>query len=294
MPAPAADDEEGIRLDPGLPPVIDAHVHLFPDRLFEAIWRWFEEYGWPIRYDLYTPDVLGFLLARGVSRVVALCYAHKPGIARGLNQWMAEICAAHPQVTGLGTVFPGENDAVGIVEEAIAAGLEGIKLHCHVQRMGPDDPKLHDVYETLARRGKVLVIHAGREPSSPAYGVDTHTLCGAGRLERVLRDHPTLKVVVPHLGFDELEPYRQLVERYDTLWLDTTMVLADYFEVSGWSRSAMRRFLETRPDRILYGTDFPNLPYAWDREVRQITAMQLRDHHLGALLGGVAADLYGL
>src|SRR5688572_25858921 len=69
LPLPALDDEEGPRLPAALPPVIDAHVHLFPDRLFEAVWQWFDRYGWPIRYKIHTPAVVAFLLSRGVRRI---------------------------------------------------------------------------------------------------------------------------------------------------------------------------------------------------------------------------------
>src|SRR5437870_1643998 len=107
-PLPALGDPEGERVPEGLPPILDAHVHLFPDRLFEAVWRWFSQHGWPIRYRLRTPDVIEFLLSRGIRRIVALHYAHKPGMARGLNAYVADVCRRHPQVTGLATVFPGE------------------------------------------------------------------------------------------------------------------------------------------------------------------------------------------
>ena len=63
-PRPGLQDAEGARLPAGLPPVVDAHVHVFPDRVFEAVWRWFEQYGWPIRYKLHTPEVLSFLFSR--------------------------------------------------------------------------------------------------------------------------------------------------------------------------------------------------------------------------------------
>ncbi len=44
----------------------------------------------------------------------------------------------------------------------------------------------------------------------------------------------------------------------------------------------------------MYGSDFPNLPYAWDRELRQIARCALPDDALAALLGGNAAALFGL
>jgi uncharacterized protein len=288
MPMPALADEEGLRLPVGLPPVVDAHVHLFPDRVFEAVWRWFDDYGWPIRYKLHTPEVVSFLLSRGVSRVVALHYAHRPGMARALNAYVAEVARAEPRVLGLATVLPGEEGAVSILEEAFALGLRGVKLHCHVQCFAPDAPELHEIYAACARAGRPLVMHAGREPSSPQYKCDTYALCGAERVERVLKDHPTLKLCIPHLGADEFDAYARLLERHDNLWLDTTMTVAGYFPVP-----LPRGALQVRPERVLYGTDFPNIPYAWDRELKTLLGLKLGDEVLAGVLGQNALRLYG-
>lgn len=287
-PLPAIDDEEGPRVPDDLPPVVDAHVHLFDAPLFRAIWRWFDEHGWPVRYKLETPEVIAFLLGRGVERIVALHYAHKPGMARAMNAYMAEVQRREPRVVGLATVFPGEEGAREILEEAFDAGLQGVKLHCHVQCFAPDDDALGVVYEACEAKGLPLVMHAGREPKSPAYRCDPYELCGAGRVERVLLEHPRLKLVVPHLGADEYEPYARLLERHDNLWLDTTMMLARYFPGDDPAR-----FVVARPDRVLYGTDFPNLPYAWDRELSRLAGMGLTDEGLEAVLGKNAATLYG-
>ena len=288
LPMPAVGDEEGPRLPSSLPPVIDAHVHLFPERVFEAIWDWFEKYGWPIRYRLHTERVLEFLFSRGVQRVVALHYAHKPGMARALNRYVAEVCAREPRVWGLATVFPGEEGAADVLEEAFAAGLLGVKLHCHVQCFAPDTEAMEAVYAACVKWDRPLVMHAGREPASPHYKCDPYALCSADRIESVLRAFPKLKLCVPHLGADEFTPYERLLERHDGLWLDTTMVMADYFPVK-----PPRRLLEVRPERIMYGTDFPNLPYAWDREIRRIAALRLGDEQEAAILGGNAARLFG-
>ncbi len=289
LPLPGLDDEEGPRVDPGLPPVVDAHVHLFPDGVFEAIWRWFGKYGWPVRYQLKTPEVVAFLLSRGVSRIVALSYAHKPGMARTLNRYMAEVCRAEPRVHGLATVMPGEPGATQVLDEALALGLRGVKLHCHVQVFSPDDPRLHEIYAWCAAHDAPLVMHAGRAPRSEAYPVDPYQLCSADRVERVLRDHPKLRLLVPHLGGDEFEAYLGLLERYDHLWLDTTMMGAGYFDFD----VPLDRFL-ARPERILYGTDFPNLPYAWDRELKRLSDHGLEDAELGGLLGANAEAFFGL
>lgn len=285
---PALHDEEGPAVPAGLPPVVDAHVHLFPPALFEAIWRWFDRHGWPIRYKLHSEQVLAFLRARGVRQIVALHYAHKPGIARAMNRMMAELAAAHPEVIATATVMPGEPGAVEILEEAFALGLAGVKLHCHVQALAADDDAMHPLYEVAARHGKPVVVHAGREPKSIAYKVDTHSICSADRVEAVLRAHPTLQLCVPHLGADEYEAYERLLERHDNLWLDTTMTLAEYFP-----KRPSRSLLTVRSERILYGTDFPNLPYAWDRELRKLDAYGLDEEQTAGVLGANALRLYG-
>jgi predicted TIM-barrel fold metal-dependent hydrolase len=284
----ALDDPEGARLAPDLPQVIDAHVHLFPDPLFEAIWRWFDAHGWPIRYKLKTPAVIAYLLDRGVAHLIALHYSHKPGIARGLNAYMAEIVAEEPRVTGMATVYPGEPQAREILEEAFAAGLRGVKLHCHVQAFAPDTQALEPVYEACVAAQRPLIIHAGREPSSPAYPVDTYAVCAVERIEAVLRSFPSLKLCVPHLGADEFEGYARLLERHDNLWLDTTMSGADYFDIPFPMQA-----IEVRPDRIMYGTDFPNIPYAWDREITQL-ARRWPEETLEAVLGVNAQRFFGL
>ncbi len=288
-PLPALYAVEGPRLPESLPEVIDAHVHLFPPTLFRSLWRWFEQHGWPIRYRLDSEAVLDFLFSRGVSHVVALHYAHRPGLARGLNQYVAEIARSDPRVTGLATVLPGEEGAADVLEEAFAAGLRGVKLHCHVQAFAIDAPELTELFEVCVRWDRPLVVHAGREPKSKAYPVDPYSICHVDRVEAVLDAWPGLRLCVPHLGADEFDGYEKLLERYDNLWLDTTMMVADYF-----MEARPKRFIEVRPDRVLYGTDFPNLPYAWDREVVRIARLGVGEEKLAAVLSGTARGLFGV
>jgi predicted TIM-barrel fold metal-dependent hydrolase len=113
-------------------------------------------------------------------------------------------------------------------------------------------------------------------------------MCGAERIARALTDWPKLKICVPHLGADEYPAYEKLLERFDNLWLDTTMVLAEYFPFP-----VPVRLLRARPERVLYGTDFPNIPYAWDRELKKIRSFGLPEPDLAGLLGANALSLYG-
>ncbi len=287
---PGIDDEEGERVPQGLPPVIDAHVHIFPENIFSAIWAWFNENAWPIRYRLSSADLLAYLLSRGESHVIALQYAHKPGISRMLNQHMVESCRDFPgKVSGMAAVFPGEENAEGILKEAFGQGLMGVKLHAHVQCFDMNAKEMDVIYDVCESEQKPMVMHVGREPKSVAYRCDPYEICSAEKLEHVIKNFPRLRICVPHLGFDELGVYRSLIEKYDTLWLDTTMMLADYFPI----REPVN--LNTyRSDRVMYGSDFPNIPYAWDRELKRLRNSGLPQEKLEWIFSKSAADFFRL
>jgi uncharacterized protein len=154
---PGIDDTEGERIPDGLPPVIDAHVHIFPDNIFSAIWAWFDENAWPIRYRLSSSGAIAYLLSHGVSRVVALQYAHRPGISRMLNQHMVESCREFPgRVTGMAAVFPGEQNAEKVLKEAFAQGLVGVKLHAHVQCFDMNAEEMDVIYDLCQSEHKPM------------------------------------------------------------------------------------------------------------------------------------------
>lgn len=289
LPLPALDDEEDAQVPKGLPSVVDAHVHLFPEPLFQAIWQWFDRFGWPIRHRLTSPEIVDFLVSRGIRHIVGLHYAHKPGIARMLNSFMAAFCDEFPQVTGTATVFPGEPEAGDILEEAFRSGLKGVKLHAHVQGFDLHSEGMHEIYRVCSNHGQPLVMHAGREPRNPhfPYPVDPYLICVPEKVEAVAATYPDLRICVPHLGADHYDEYGRMIEQHDNVWLDTTMVYADYFP--GMPAPPLENL---RPDRIMFGTDFPNIPYAWDRELKSIAGFGLPPDTLERILFRNAAEFY--
>ena len=287
---PSINDQEDTKVPFGLPAVIDAHVHIFPQSFFSAVWKWFDQNGWPIRYQLTSSQVLAFLVSHGVQHIIAFQYAHKPGIAHELNKYMATKCIEYDnRVTGLATVYPGEKDAKRILQEAFASGLGGLKLHAHVQCFDMNSDDMICLYECCRVHKKPIVMHVGREPKSTAYRCDPYEICSAEKLEHVLQDFPDLKICVPHLGFDETSAYQKLIERYDNLWLDTTMAIANYFPIKGGIDLG-----HYRSDRVMYGSDFPNIPYAWDRELKILKRMNISYDALEKIAYKNATDFFSL
>ena len=286
-------------------PIFDVHVHAFPPRVFAAVWRWFDRHGWPIRYRLHALDCVRYLLDRGVSRVTALHYAHVPGLARELNRFAADLAREEPRVVPFATVLPGEEGARAILDEALGPlGCRGIKIHCHVQCVAPDDVRMQDVYDAAAAHGVPVLVHAGDAPSSPAYRCDPKALCTPESLARALTRHPRTTVVVPHLGAERMEEVAALLDRHENLHLDTTMAIAGFLPLES-SRGATdpdraRAWLDRaanvirrHPRRVLYGSDFPNIPYPWDQELGNLASLGLAPDDLAAVAGANARRLFG-
>lgn len=286
-------------------PIVDAHVHAFPPRVFAAIWRWFDTYAWRVRYQLEAAQAIAHLLDRGVSRVVLLHYPHVPGMAASLNAFSAALAKEEPRAVACASVLPGEPGARAILDEALGPlGCGVIKIHCHVMCVAPDDRRLDDVYDAAAAHEVPVVIHAGDAPVFPRKDCDVVGMCTPEALDRALARHPRTTVIVPHLGSSRMEEIAALLERHERLHLDTTMAIAGFlpFTLDRRSDEVLAPSVQSRAlelvrkhsDRILYGSDFPNLPYEWDRELRVLADLDLTPAARAAILGGNAARLFGL
>jgi predicted TIM-barrel fold metal-dependent hydrolase len=269
---------------------IDVHTHLWPAGFYKAILGWFDEHAWRIKYRGDAEGAVDLLRRSGVASNIALVYAHKPGIARMLNAFLGEVCRADKTVIGVGTVFPGETDARKIVREAIELhGLRGIKLHCHVQGVSIDDPRTIDVLRECELLGVPAVVHAGREPRSEGYPADPYEICGAAHVEKALQALPKLRLVIPHLGLDEIEAHFALLDRHENLFLDTAMACAEYFDQTRIDWLALAR----RSERIMYGTDFPITPFEQpDRELRILARRIEDDASFERLIRGTARAVW--
>jgi predicted TIM-barrel fold metal-dependent hydrolase len=154
-------------------------------------------------------------------------------------------------------------------------------------KIAPDDPRLDAVWRASARYQRPVVIHCGPEPAAEGYGTDVRVFSGADRLRRALGKHPDAIAIVPHLGADQFAQFEALLPEFAGLYLDTAMVIGGYFPI-GPDLEMLRR----RPDRILYGTDFPNLPYDWKRELTVLKKLGLPQDALDQILWRNASRLF--
>ena len=265
----------------GLPGLIDVHVHFLPDRVMDKVWAYFDDaernYGraWPIHYRTSSADRLATLADLGVRRFPALVYPHKPGMAAWLSSWARSFAAATPGCVASGTFFP-EPSAASYVREALEADTGIFKVHVQVGGFDPRDPLLTPVWGMLADAAVPVVVHCG---SGPLPGRFT----GPGPMGSVLAAHPTLTAVIAHAGAPEYDAHLDLAERYPNVHLDTTMVGTPYLRpLAPLAPATIARFGAAR-DRIVLGSDFPNIPYDYATQLDALARFDLGDDWLRAV-----------
>jgi len=273
----------------GLPGIVDAHVHFMPEPVQAKVWAHFERLDppWQVLYRGPEPDRLATLAALGVRHHTGLAYAHRPGMAPCLNEHTLGLAAAHPQLVASFTLYP-EPDVEGYVAQALDRGGACAKVHLQVGKFHLDDPLLRGAWTLLERRRVPVVLHAG----AVGDGSGGEEYCGVAPVARLLARHPGLRLVVAHLGAPEPAPFLDLAAATPGLALDTAMVFGQ--PVLGGFPAALAGRLADLGDRIVFGSDFPTLPYPFAEQLAGLANLGLGDDWLRAVLWSNGARLFGL
>jgi predicted TIM-barrel fold metal-dependent hydrolase len=276
----------------GVPGVIDVHTHFLPERLEARVWAHLDDAGpkigkgWGIHYRGSEEQRLEFLRAAGVVRFPTLPYAHKPGMAVGLNEFARDFAARVPGSLWSGTFYP-EPGALEYVTELIEAGLEIVKIHVQVGEFALDDPLLRPVWGALADARVPVLIHAG---GAPVPG----TFTGAAGFERLLEQHPALVTIAAHMGEPDFADTIRVAERFEHVYLDTTLVLTDFTATEARLDAGLIDRIGQLQHRVLFGTDFPIIPHAYAHQLEALERGGFGDQWLRDVVWNNAVRLFGL
>lgn len=295
--APDEPPVEQLWRDLGLPGLFDVHVHFLPQRLQDKVWAVFDQAGpkigreWPIRYRESHDHRVEQLRAFGVRRFSALPYAHRPGVATWLNDWARDFAERVPECLRSATFYP-EDGVTDYVSQLLADGVEVFKLHTQVGEFALDDPLLDQVWGLVEDAGVPIVTHVGSGPVGNEF-------TGPDHLRRLLARHPRLPIVVAHMGAPEYADFLDLAERFEHVRLDTTMVFTGFFDRDSPYPDDLLPRLADLGDKVLYGSDFPTIPYPYREQVTGVIGLRERhpaldDDWLRRVMWHNGVDLFGL
>lgn len=280
MRAPESDDAvAGWVHDLGLPGLIDLHTHFLPEPVMRSVWAYFdraeENYGvrWPLWYRLPEAERLQVLRKLGVLKFAPLVYPHKPEMAEWLNRWVLDFAAREPDALPTATMFP-EPGAASYVDDALRAGVRCFKVHVQVGGFDPRDPLLDEAWGLISSARVPAVVHCGHGPLRG-------TFTGLDVFSDVLARHPQLVAVLAHAGMPDFADALELAGRYPNVYLDTTMVGVPFSERLSPLPADWPQRLADRADRIVLGTDFPNIPHSYATQLQAIAGWADADDRLG-------------
>lgn len=276
----------------GLTSMVDIHTHFMPKRVMDKVWAYFDAVGpltgreWPINYRLDEQARVAVLRSFGVTAFTSLVYPHKPDMAAWLNAWATQFAQLTPDCIHTATFYP-ESGAPAYVQRAIDDGARLFKAHVQVGDYSPTDPLLEPVWDILERRRIPTVMHAG---SGPAPGRFT----GPEPVAELLGRHPDLMVIIAHLGLPEYREFLDLAHHYPGVYLDTTMVFTEFTEKHQPFPPSAHGDLLTLGDRVLFGSDYPNIPYSYHHAVESVIRLGLGDGWCRKVLNDNAVRLFSL
>lgn len=261
-----------------LPPICDAHAHIFPDDLAERASRNIGEfYGEP----MHAPASVGALLREeesiGAKHTLVCSSALSPHQVEPIDDFIAAACRAHPFFVGLGAMHPAYEGWERELDRAATLGLRGVKLHPDFQGFALDDPAMLPFYRALSRRGMTVLFHIGDNRGD---------LSSPTRLARLLERVPDLRVQAAHFGgyrvWDEVEV---LPPGNPNLWFDTSSSLT-YLP-----RERVLQLIDRYGYRqFLFGTDFPM--WSASEELARFLALGLPERQERAILSGNFERIY--
>ncbi|MEJ2277445.1 MAG: amidohydrolase family protein [Candidatus Lokiarchaeota archaeon] len=261
--------------------IIDSHIHFFPPRIFKAIWEFFEipdkngrPKGWPIKYKLETEELVKFLKSQNIQNFTTFNYAHKKGVAEYINNWTYQFVKKHDNAIPFGCVWPGDKDRIDYVQKIFDQfKFKGLKLQLLVQNFFPDDDRMTPIYKLVIDRGKWINFHVGTAPYRNKF-------VGYNQFNKFIKKFPNINVIVSHMGGFEYNKFLKFLDHYENLYLDTAMIyIPNNIFPERKPKLPNKEELIRYSDRILFGSDFPNIPYDYENSRKGLLNLDLPKKH---------------
>jgi len=222
--------------------IIDAHVHVHPDRD-----------GMGAAHDARVDSLLREMDAGPVDRVVLLAEAFDvPYVKAVSNAFVGRCCEEHPgRFIGFASVHPGDPGATDALREALDAYV------------AIDDPRVEPLVALAVERDLPIAVDALLWKPTPL------ALQMPLRIDGLCKRFPEARVIVSHAGGFRFLDALALVVANEHVYLEISSVLR-YFLGTPFEDQFMFVLKKAGAQRVIYGSDHPQQPlnacYAETRE----------------------------
>ncbi len=260
--------------------IIDAHTHVWPDKIAEIALGGNALPGLTSRGDGKVSGLNEAMDTAGVGIACCLGIANEARHVDGVNRFISGL--EDERHVAMGTVHVDLS-----VEENLASlrrhGLRGIKIHPLFQDFALDDPRLWEIFEALGDEFAVIT-HVGE-------GGDAHqnSLSSPGMIAAIAKQFPKLRLMACHFGgYKILDDAEEMLSGADVV-LETSWPPS----LSTLRPDRVRALIRKHgAERIVFGSDWPMTSPA--EEIAAIQALGLNDDETKLVLGGTLARVLGI
>jgi predicted TIM-barrel fold metal-dependent hydrolase len=208
-------------------------------------------------------------LNAGTARHLAACEQVDATIVLGFrsdylnaeipNDMVAAYVRTRPEkLIGFAGIDP--SNPVAAVEEMHRVrdqlGMKGVALSPAAQNLHPCHSKAQAVYDQAVADGMPVLFHPGIQISRECVLEYAQPVL----LDEVAREHPTLKILIAHLGYPWVKETLVLLAKHDNVYSDISWLLHQPWEAYQALLSAYQYGVT---DKLLFGSGFPfNSPAA--------------------------------
>lgn len=261
--------------------IIDSHVHIFPDKIaMKASHAVGKFYDIPMCLDGSLSTMLREMDAAGVGRFICHSVATTPAQVHSINRFILEAHALYPErIIPFAAIHPDVEDPHALMDEIVAAGFRGVKIHPDIQGFKLDDEHVLKMIGAVAGR-LPLLIHTGDH---------RYDNSGPVRMNHVMELFPDLIAICAHLGgYSEWErAAASPLPDNKNVYVDTSSSL---FAVE--PQRAVEIIRTYGVDHVLFGTDYPM--WSPTEELERFNALPLTAHERELILHQNAEMLLGL
>lgn len=182
-----------------------------------------------------------------------------------------------PGLQAIGIADPSRIDAdhlQNVERQLQSTRVKALKSYLGYSYYGPNSPNYVPYYELAARYEIPFIFHTGDNHSTLAKVKYAHPLL----VDEVAVEHRNVNFVIAHFGNPWIIDAAEVVFKNENVWADLSGLLVGdeaYFRNAS-ERGVLLRLIERvkqgieftdRPDKFLYGTDWPLAPMRVYREV---------------------------
>jgi predicted TIM-barrel fold metal-dependent hydrolase len=255
--------------------IIDAHAHVWPDRIAELALSANRLPELVARGDGTVDGLTADMARSGVSMSCCLGIANEARHVDRVNEFVAGLEAEKRY--GVGTVHVDLSTEENL-DSLRRHGVRAVKIHPLFQGFALDDPRLWEIFEAFGDEFAVIT-HVGAGGSA-----DANTLSTPAMIRDIAKQFPALRLMACHFGgYKLLDDAEELLSGTDVV-LETSWPPG----LSTLRPDRVRRLIRNHgAERVVFGSDWPMTSPA--EELAAIDALGLTDDETKSVLGGTLA-----